>query len=146
MLQPVEQVIQVGQLQMRFFVDGTHTDGHVSIAEMVVPPGAKVPPPHAHAELDEVVIGLTGTLHYTVDGVTHQVTPGVRVFSPRGKPHGFENRGDSEARVLLTFSPAMLFGPAYFREVGELLGSGGPPDFAKVKAVMERYGLTLAHR
>jgi len=143
MIQPIEQVIQVGQLQMRFFVDGSHTDGHVSVAEMVVPPGARVPPPHSHAELDEIVVGLAGALHYTVDGIAHEVTPGVRVFSPRGKPHGFENRGIAEARVLLTFTPATVFGPAYFREVGELLGAGGPPDFTKVKAVMQRYGLTL---
>lgn len=143
MSQPEEQVIQVGQLQLRFFVDGSHTGGHVSIAEMIVPPGAKVPPPHAHAELDEIVHGIAGTLHYTVDGVTHEVTPGVRVFSPRGKPHAFENRGAVEARVLCTFTPATSFGPDYFREVGALLGAG-PPDFAKVKAVMARYGLTLA--
>jgi quercetin dioxygenase-like cupin family protein len=110
---------------------------------MVVPPGARVPPPHAHADIDEVAVGISGALHYTVDGVTHEVTPGVRVFSPRGKPHGFENHGAVEAHVLLTFSPATVFGPAYFREIGELLGAGGPSDFAKVKTVMERYGLTL---
>ena len=141
--QPEEQVIQVGQLQMRFFVDGSHTHGHVSVAEMVVPPGARVPPPHAHAELDETVVGLAGVLHYTVDGVVHEVSPGVRVFSPRGKPHGFENRGAEPARVLLTFSPATVFGPQYFREIAELLGAG-PPDFARVRSVMARYGLTVA--
>jgi uncharacterized cupin superfamily protein len=111
---------------------------------MFVPVGAKVPPPHAHAELDETVVGLEGTLHYTVDGVTHEVTPGARVFSPRGKSHAFENRGTSEARVLCMFSPATKFGPQYFRDVGALLAGGGPPDFTKVKAVMDRYGLTLA--
>jgi quercetin dioxygenase-like cupin family protein len=143
MTQPQEQVIQVGQLQMRFFVDGTQTDGHASIAELVVPAGAKTPPPHAHADLDETIQGIAGTLHYTVDGVTHEVTPGTRVFSPRGTPHGFENRGTTEARVLCVFSPATTFGPQYFRDLAELMVPGQPPDFQKVVSVMARYGLTL---
>jgi quercetin dioxygenase-like cupin family protein len=140
--QPHEQVIQVGQLQMRFFVDGTHTDGHLSVAEMVVPVGARVPPPHFHADVDETVLGLAGTLTYLIDGEEHAISPGVRRFSPRGKSHAFENRGAVEARVLCMFSPATI-GPAYFREVGALLGAGGPPDFARVREVMDRYGLTL---
>jgi hypothetical protein len=32
----------------------------------------------------------------------------------------------------------------YFREVAAILNAGGPPDFAKVRAVMEKYGLVLA--
>ena len=135
---PDEQVIQVGQLQMRFFVDGSHTGGHVSVAEMIVPPGAKVPPPHAHADLDEIVLGLAGALHYTVDGVTHEVTPGVRVFSPRGKAHGFENRGASEARVLLVFSPATKFGPQYFRDVAAAMGTPRWPRWSCPRARRSR--------
>jgi quercetin dioxygenase-like cupin family protein len=146
MEQPQEQIIQVGALEMRFFVDGSHTDGHVAVAEMVVPPGARVPPPHAHAAMDEVVLGLAGTLSYTVGGVTHEVTPGARVYSPRGVPHAFENRGATAAHVLLTFSPATVFGPQYFRDVAAVLGAVGPPDPAKLAAVMQRYGLTLAMR
>ena len=143
MTQPTGEVIHVGQLQLQFHVDGSHTGGHVSIAEMIVPAGARTPPPHAHDELDETVVGLAGTLHYSIDGIEHEVTHGVRVFSPRGKPHGFWNRGDTEARVLLVFSPATVFGPQYFRDLAAFMVPGQPPDFAKVRGVMERYGLEI---
>jgi hypothetical protein len=36
-------------------------------------------------------------------------------------------------------TPAL--GAAYFRELAALLSAGGPPDLAKVKDIMQRYGL-----
>lgn len=53
MQRPTEEWIAVGELEMRFFVDGDKTAGHVSVAEMIVPPRAKVPPPHSHQDVDE---------------------------------------------------------------------------------------------
>jgi quercetin dioxygenase-like cupin family protein len=143
MQQPTEERIQVGQLEMRFFVDGSHTGGHMSMAEMIVPPGAKVPPPHFHGEVDETVHAIEGTLRYRVDTEHYELRAGDRCFSPRGLVHAFANPGDVPARVLLVFSPAKI-GPAYFRDVADVLAAGGPPDFAKVRAVMERHGLVLA--
>ncbi len=143
MQQPEEQRIRVGDLEMRFFVDGTHTDGHMSMAEMIVPPGAKVPPPHFHVGVDETALVLEGTFHYRIDGTLHEMRAGDRRFSPRGLTHAFSNPSDAPARVLLTFAPALI-GPAYFREIGDLLAAGGPPDFTKVRAVMEKHGLVLA--
>jgi hypothetical protein len=39
-----------------------------------------------------------------------------------------------------------VFGPAYFREIGEVLAlnAGGPPDLTALGAVMRRHGLTPA--
>jgi quercetin dioxygenase-like cupin family protein len=141
--QPVEERIQVGQLELRFFVNGTHTSGHVSMAEMRVPAGARVPPPHFHKDVDETVHVLEGTFTYSVDGKVHELRAGDRCFSPRGLVHHFANRHDTTARILTMFSPALI-GPEYFRAVGEIVNAGGPPDFAKVRAVMERFGLVLA--
>jgi quercetin dioxygenase-like cupin family protein len=143
MEQPREERIKVGGIEMRFFVDGAQTSGHMSMAEMILPPGVKVPPPHFHGEVDETAQVLEGTFHYTIDGKLHELRAGDRCFSPRGLVHAFTNPGDVPTRVLLVFSPAKI-GPAYFREVGELLSAGGPPDFARVRAVMEKHGLTLA--
>jgi quercetin dioxygenase-like cupin family protein len=137
MEQPKEDRIAVGELEMRFFVDGRHTSGHVSIAEMIVPPRAKVPPAHAHEDIDETVQVLEGTLHYRIGETTHVLRAGDRAFSPRGLPHAFANHGDVTTRALLIFSPAKI-GPEYFREIGALLGAGGAPDFARVKSVMEK--------
>jgi quercetin dioxygenase-like cupin family protein len=141
--QPREERIVVGQLEMRFFVDGSHTSGHMSMAEMIVPPGAKVPPPHSHGDVDETAYVIQGRFNYRIGDELHELRAGDRRFSPRGLVHAFSNPGDEPVRVLLTFSPAKI-GPAYFREVGDLLAAGGPPDFAKVRAVMEKHGLVLA--
>ena len=64
---------------------------------------------------------------------------------PCGQVHGFENRGSVDAKFLAIASPA-AFGPAYFREIGEVLaaGAGGPPDVAAIGEVMRRHGLTPA--
>lgn len=63
----------------------------------------------------------------------------------RGQVHGFQNHGDVDATFLAIATPAG-FGPAYFREIGEVLAAsaGGPPDLAAVGEVMHRYGLTPA--
>ncbi len=59
-----------------------------------------------------------------------------------GQIHGFENHGDVDAKFLAIATPA-LFGPAYFREIAEVLAAsaGGPPDLAAIGEVMRRHGL-----
>ena len=51
--------------------------------------------------------------------------------------HGFQNGGSTDAKFLAIASPG-VFGPAYFREVGEVLAAsaGGPPDLAALAQVM----------
>jgi hypothetical protein len=54
-----------------------------------------------------------------------------------------QERADQWRWILAVVTPG-LFGPAYFREVGEVLAAGGPPDIEAIKAVMRRNGLTPA--
>ena len=63
----------------------------------------------------------------------------------RGEVHGFENHAGVDAKFLAIATPA-VFGPAYFREIAEVLGAavGGPPDPAAIGEVMRRHGLTPA--
>jgi hypothetical protein len=63
----------------------------------------------------------------------------------RGKVHGFQNEGIADASFLAIATPG-VFGPAYFREIGEVLAgsAGGPPDLAAIGEVMRRHGLTPA--
>ncbi len=55
------------------------------------------------------------------------------------------NGGGTDATFLAIASPG-VFGPAYFREVGEVLAAsaGGPPDVTALAEVMRRHGLTPA--
>jgi quercetin dioxygenase-like cupin family protein len=111
--------------------------------EFLVAPGAKVPVPHYHEGFDEAIYGIAGVLTFTVDGVAHRVGPGDRCFVPRGKVHHFINQGPEPTRALAVLTPAIV-GPAFFREMAELLKAGGPPDPAKAAVVMRRHGLVPA--
>ncbi len=136
-------LITLGSLTMRFLVEGSDTTGHMAMAEMVVQPRAKVPPPHRHVDVDETVHILEGSLTYRVDDRVRVLNAGDHCFSPRGSVHHFSNAGDAPVRALVVFSPAHI-GPDYFREVAGVLGAGGPPDIGLMKAIMQRHGLELA--
>lgn len=136
------ELITIGSLSMQFLVDGRTTAGNMAMAEMIVQPAAKVPPPHRHVDVDETIHVLEGSLSYRVDDKVQLLQAGDHMFSPRGSIHHFANPGAVPARALVVFSPANI-GPDYFKEVAAVLGAGGPPDLEKMKSVMTRHGLEL---
>jgi len=136
-----QQVVKVGQLEIRYLVDGARTGG-LGVFEMKVPAGANVPPPHSHTSNEECVYVLEGVLRYTVDAETRDLKPGEWMSTPRGSVHHFSNPGSETARTLVIMTPDV--GVQYFREVAALAGAGGPPDRAKLMDVMTRYGLVPA--
>jgi quercetin dioxygenase-like cupin family protein len=136
-----QQVIKVGQMEIRYLVDGAQTGG-LGLFEMTVPAGAPVPPPHSHSNNEECIYMLEGVLRYTVDEETRDLQPGEWMSTPRGSVHQFSNPGTATARALVMLTPDI--GAQFFRDVGALAGAGGPPDRAKLMAVMARYGLVPA--
>ena len=137
---PPKETIRLGQVEVRFLLDGQDTEGTLSMFEVLVAPGAKVPVAHYHESFDEAMYGIEGVLTFTVDGVAHRVGPGDRCFVPRGKVHHFVNEGPAPSRTLAVLTPAVM-GPEYFRELAALVTAGGPPDPVKVAEVMRRHGL-----
>ena len=133
--------IPVGQLSIRYLIDGSATGG-LGVFELAVPPKSNVPPPHSHTKNEECVYVLEGVLRYSVDGEARDLRPGDWMFTPRGAVHQFSNPHDAPARALIVLTPDI--GAEYFREVGEVVNAGGPPDRAKLLAVMSRYGLVPA--
>ena len=109
------------------------------------PPNSRMPAPHSHDGFEETIYGLQGTTTWTIDGQPVEVRPGEAVCVQRGQIHGFHNHGDIDATFLAIATPG-VFGPAYFREIGEVLAAsaGGPPDPAAIGEVMRRHGLTPA--
>ena len=137
------ETIAVGALRVRFLVEASDANGSVAVFECEAPADARMPAPHSHDAFEETIYGVRGVSTWTIDGRTLDVGPGEAVCIPRGTVHGFDNRGDVDARFLAIVSPGVL-GPAYFREIGEVLAAGGPPDPAAIASVMRRYGLTPA--
>ena len=137
--------IRVGQLAIRFLVEGDESDGAVAMFEFDVPAGAKVPVAHSHDGYEETIYGLEGVLTWTIEGTPIDVGPGQALLIPRGAVHQFDNTGDVDAKALAVVTPGIL-GPDYCREVATILdaAAGGPPDFAAIAAVMRRHGLTPA--
>jgi quercetin dioxygenase-like cupin family protein len=145
MNQTERETITVGPFRVRFLIESSDSAGSVSVFECDVPADATMAAPHSHDGFEETIYGLEGTTTWTIDGDTVEVGVGEALCVPRGAVHGFENRGSVDARFLAISTPG-LFGPDYFREVGEILAAsaGGPPDFAAVVEVMGRHGLTPA--
>jgi len=134
------ETIRIGQIEIRYLQEAG--DAHeIGCFEMVVPPGAGVPPPHSHAANEELVYVLDGTLRYTVGGETRDLRPGDVMGTPKGVPHAFGNPHAVVARVLVMNSPGI--DPQYFRDVAAIANAGGPPDRARLASTMQRYGLTL---
>ena len=136
----IKEQILIGQLILNFLLDGDDTEGTLVQFEMIVPPNAKVPAPHYHVGVDETLYILEGTCTQTIGNETIQLHAGDKCFVKRGVVHGFNNLSDANFRALITLSPASI-GPAYFREIAELVNAGGPPDVQKMIAIMKKYGL-----
>jgi quercetin dioxygenase-like cupin family protein len=141
----MREEIKVGEMAIRFVIEGEQTAGAVALFEFDVPAGARVPVAHSHDGYEETIYGLEGVLTWTVEGMPTDVGPGEALFIPRGAVHNFDNTGDVDAKALAIVTPGIL-GPEFFREVAAILdaAAGGPPDLAAVAAVMRRHGLTPA--
>jgi quercetin dioxygenase-like cupin family protein len=136
------EIIQVGQIGIRFLLESADTNGAVAMFEFTVPAGAKVPVPvpHSHQHYDETIYGVTGVVTFTVEGNPVDIGPGESCFIPRGAVHGFNNLKPTDAKALAIITPALL-GRDFFKETAALVNAGGPPDVEKLKAVLLKHGL-----
>ena len=137
--------IRIGQLAIRFLLEGPATGGALAMFEFDVPAGAKVPIAHSHDAYEETIYGLSGVLTFTVNGSKHDIGPGEALCIPRGAVHRFVNVYSADARMLAVVTPGIL-SPDFFREMRSVViaAAGGAPDPAAMAAVMRRHGLTPA--
>jgi quercetin dioxygenase-like cupin family protein len=144
MLTSATEEIRIGAIAIRYLLEGEDSGGSVAVFEFDVPSGAKVPIAHSHDGYEETIYGLDGVLTWTLAGRQTEVSPGEVLCIPRGVVHRFDNHGEVDAKALAIVTPGIL-GAGYFRELAALVeGSAGPPDVAKIAAVMRRHGLTPA--
>lgn len=135
-----KETIRGGQITIDFLLEAADTNGSAAMFEFTVPAGARVPLPHYHENFDETIYGLAGVMTFTIDGKAVDVAAGETCFIPRGAAHGFNNLQQEDAKALAVITPALL-GPIYFKEVAQILNTGGPPDVEKLKLVMAKHGL-----
>jgi quercetin dioxygenase-like cupin family protein len=139
------ETITVGAFSVRFLVEAADSNGTASVFECYVPASSVMAARHSHDGFEETIYGVQGTTTWTIDDETVEIGPGEAACVRRGQVHGFQNQGDLDATFLAIATPG-VFGPAYFREIGEVLAAsaGGPPDLAAIGEVMRRHGLTPA--
>lgn len=136
-----QESIKIGQLSIRYLIDGSATSG-LGVFELTVPPNSNVPPPHRHVANEECVYVLDGVLRYAVDDDARDLRRGEWMRTPRGAVHQFSNPHDAVARALIVMTPDV--GAQYFRDVSAIVNAGGPPDRARLLAVMAKFGLLPA--
>lgn len=139
----MKETIRVGQIEIKFLLESADTNGSLAAFEFAVPAGAKVPLPHSHQHYDETIYGLEGVITFTVDGKPLDIAPGESCFIPRGAVHGFNNLKPANAKGLAVVTPALI-GPDFFKAMAALVNAGGPPDLAKMAAILARHGLVAA--
>jgi quercetin dioxygenase-like cupin family protein len=137
------EMIQVGQIGIKFLLETADTNGSLAMFEFTVPAGARVPMPHLHERYDETIYGVEGVITFAVDGKAVHIGPGESHFIPRGAVHGFNNLRQTDAKALAVVIPALI-GPEFFKETAAIVNAGGPPDIEKLKAVMAKHGLVAA--
>jgi quercetin dioxygenase-like cupin family protein len=137
--------IKIGELAIRFLLEGKDTGGALAMFEFDVAAGGKVPAAHSHDAYEETAYGLQGVMTFTVDGKRKEIRQGEVLSIPRGAIHRFDNFESETAKCLAVLTPGLL-GPEYFREVAAVLkaSAGGPPNLASIGEVMRRHGLTPA--
>lgn len=145
MVKNPSEEIRIGQIAIRFLLEGEASGGSVAVFEFDVPAAARVPAAHSHDGYEETIYGLEGVLTWTLDGEQTEVGPGEVLLIPRGVVHRFDNDQEVDAKMLAIVSPGIL-GPDYFREMATVVeaATGGPPDPAALAEVMRRHGLTPA--
>lgn len=113
---------------------GADSDGAWALIEVVIPPGAGIPP-HVHTREDEVFSVLSGTLEMSIGERRHVVPAGTTIVAPRNVPHAFRAAAE-ETRVHVAIYPAGI--EAMFAELAAL---PTPPDMSRVAAIVARYGI-----
>ncbi len=137
MAQPKE-VIRVGELELRFLLDGEDTWDKMLLFESIFPAGAKVAaPPHYHQHTDEMIYVLEGVLTVMMDKKKTEIGPGQSCFIRRGFIHHIQNNTTGAVKALGLMTPAVI-GVDYFKEMSEHFKPGANPDPAKVRDTMIR--------
>jgi mannose-6-phosphate isomerase-like protein (cupin superfamily) len=124
---------------------GAETNGRLTVAEFVNPPGF-APPLHRHLEEDEMFYVLSGTAEFRCDGTAFSAGPGDFVLLPRGLAHTFLVGADEPLRTLQMTTPSGF--EEFAAEVGEpaamrTLPAPGPVDAAVLGHAAARHAIEL---
>jgi quercetin dioxygenase-like cupin family protein len=123
-------------------LSGADTGGAFVLAEAVTPPGSG-PPPHIHANEDELFQVLEGRVSFFAEGKWTEFGPGAVVFLPRGGVHTFRNTGETPSRMSVLLRPAGF--EVFFERCAAEFTRPGGPDMARIIAISAEHGIQFAN-
>ncbi len=123
-----------------FKLDGADTGGALSVVEHPFAVGTLVPP-HIHTNEDEFSIVTEGRIGFRSGDDEVVLGAGGYIVKPRNEVHAMWNAGDVPARMIEIIAPAGF--EEFFRAFADM-NRAGPPDFAQVAALAERFQLPFA--
>jgi quercetin dioxygenase-like cupin family protein len=85
-------------------VPAAATGGRYSIVEIISVPGDATPL-HLHNKEDEYVVVLEGTVRVAVGEKIFNLAAGESAILPRGIPHAWGNRTESDIRMVFVVTP-----------------------------------------
>jgi quercetin dioxygenase-like cupin family protein len=110
---------------LTFKARAEETNGSPTAFETTMAPG-EGPPLHFHANEDEILYVLEGTLRFKLEGEVLPAPPGSFVFVPRGARHTWQNVGEAPGRMLVIFTPSGM--ERFFERFGALPAGASAPD------------------
>jgi quercetin dioxygenase-like cupin family protein len=120
---------------------GEQTGGTLEAFELVFPPSGQLPA-HVHRKFDEAIYVLEGELTLQVGDRTVTTRAGSFAFVPRDTVHHIENRGSSQAKILLWEAPAPG-ADKLLEELNQLQLPPGPPDMDKLVPILLKYDIEV---
>jgi quercetin dioxygenase-like cupin family protein len=123
------------------------TGGRRNRTELVLPPGARLLPAHAHPGADEHLRVVAGRIALRAGGERRELGPGDAADIPAGTVHDWWNAGEDEARVVLDTAPGARF-EALMTTLLALVHEGrtnaaGTPHLLQLAVVLRAYADVL---
>jgi quercetin dioxygenase-like cupin family protein len=117
---------------------GDQTGGTLSVMLDVTPPGAG-PPPHVHANEDELFLVVEGRISYFVEGRWTEVGVGGAVYLPRGSVHCYRNVGATPSRQWILTTPSGF--ERFFARCADEFARPGGPDMNRIVEISREQGI-----
>ncbi len=135
---PLPDVIRHHAGDIKILVSSAKTGGAMSMIETATVPGGG-PTWHSHSREDEVFYVVSGVAEVRIDNEIYRCQAGDRVFGPRNIFHTYRNVGDSELKMIITYTPGGF--EQSFADATAMLAAGkNQSEIGRM--LSERYGLT----
>jgi quercetin dioxygenase-like cupin family protein len=130
--------------RVRFLKTVPETGGELIQYESWLAPQGSVGAPHIHPIQESRFLIVSGRASFLVDGHTLELGPGERLTIGPRTPHYLWNGGDTEAHLIIEFSPALLKQEFYETMFG--LARDGRYNLHGVRNLLQFAVVTAAYR